>query len=64
MVVITYLTADNLAEQLAHLEQQYQMSSTEFLARFRLGDLPLRRDFMRWQWLCIVARRQGLLAIQ
>jgi|SoiMethySBSTD1v2_1073268.scaffolds.fasta_scaffold336846_2 hypothetical protein len=64
MVVITYLTADHLAEQLARLEQAHQMSSAEFFARFRLGDLPLRRDFVRWQWLCIVAQRRGLLTIQ
>ena len=62
MASTTRLTPESLKQQLATYEEQYGITSTDFLERYQAGKMGDARDVMHWAWLCSVAVKLGLLA--
>jgi len=61
MARIIKLTPEQLAQELAKLEQEHGMTSLEFFERYQAGEMGDSETYMHWAWLCGVALRRGLL---
>lgn len=61
MAKIVKLTPELLERRLHDFEQQYAMSSVEFLDRYQAGEMGDSEPVMEWAYLCSVALRRGVL---
>lgn len=57
--LIKRLTDEELARQLSLLENEFGMTSAEFLARYNAGELGDRPAFIRWSGLLRIAAKVG-----
>jgi hypothetical protein len=58
---VTRLTPTMLSEELARLEREHGMSSSEFFHRYQEGQMGDSEDVMYWAGLCAMAMRRGVL---
>ncbi len=61
MARIVKLTPRYLSTQLERYEQEFGMSSAEFLAKYQAGAMGDSEPVMHWAYLCSVALRRGVL---
>ena len=64
MARVVKLTPEILDRRLREYEQQYAMSSADFLDRYQAGELGDAEPMMDWAYLCSVALRRGVLTRQ
>jgi hypothetical protein len=64
MAKIVKLTPELLDRRLRAYEQQYAMSSSDFLDRYQADELGDSEPIMEWAYLGSVALRRGVLTRQ
>jgi hypothetical protein len=56
---VTRLTRKMLLDELARLEREHGMSSTDFFERYQQGRMGDSEEMMYWAGLCSMALRSG-----